>query len=159
MSTGTPIPAQLTCRRRCRFGQSTGAWVMPKTAAVRGSGGSAVLRACGEMRSSWSVVATALLALYASSWSIHAAGLLFVPVPLVGYLRYDVVLHCVALETLLLAGLFRLRWWLVPLTILFGAAASGGSILALYRHRRRHVHCAGVGVLVLKMTALPRRSF
>ena len=38
-------------------------------------------------------------------------------------------------------------------------AGPGSSISALPRHRRRHVHCAGVGVLVLKMTALPRRSF
>ena len=30
------------------------------------------------------------------------------------------------------------------------------SISALYRHRRRHAHCAGVGVPVLKMTASPR---
>ena len=28
-----------------------------------------------------------------------------------------------------------------------------GSISALYRHRRRHVLCAGMGVPVLKMTA------
>ena len=31
----------------------------------------------------------------------------------------------------------------------------GGSILALSRHRRRHVYCAGMGVPVLKMTASP----
>ena len=30
---------------------------------------------------------------------------------------------------------------------------------ALYRHRRRHVYCAGIGVSVLKMTASERRSF
>ena len=32
-----------------------------------------------------------------------------------------------------------------------------GSISALYRHRRRHVLCAGTGVPVLKMTSLERR--
>ena len=31
-----------------------------------------------------------------------------------------------------------------------------GFISALSRHRRRHVHCAGMGVPVLKMTASPR---
>ena len=30
---------------------------------------------------------------------------------------------------------------------------------APYRHRRRHVHCVGMGVPVLKMTASERRSF
>ena len=34
-----------------------------------------------------------------------------------------------------------------------------GSISALSRHRRRHVRCADMGVLVLKMTASERRSF
>ena len=29
----------------------------------------------------------------------------------------------------------------------------------LYRHRRRHVHCAGMGVPVLQTTASERRSF
>ena len=38
-------------------------------------------------------------------------------------------------------------------------AAPCRSILALSRHRRRHVHCAGTGVPVLKMTASERRSF
>ena len=33
------------------------------------------------------------------------------------------------------------------------------SISAVYWYRRRHVHCAGMGVPVLKMTASPRRSF
>ena len=28
-----------------------------------------------------------------------------------------------------------------------------------YRHRRRHAHCAGMGVPILKMTASERRSF
>ena len=31
--------------------------------------------------------------------------------------------------------------------------------LALYRHRRRHLHCADTGVPVLKMTAWELRSF
>ena len=31
-------------------------------------------------------------------------------------------------------------------------------ISLLSRHRRRHVHCAGMGVLVLKMTASPDRA-
>ena len=31
--------------------------------------------------------------------------------------------------------------------------------MALYRHRRRHAHCAGIAVPVLKVTASPRRSF
>ena len=34
-----------------------------------------------------------------------------------------------------------------------------GSVSALYRHRRRHVHCVGMGMPVLKMTASERRSF
>ena len=34
-------------------------------------------------------------------------------------------------------------------------SAYRGSISALSRHRRRRVHCAGMGVLVLKMTASP----
>ena len=33
------------------------------------------------------------------------------------------------------------------------------SASALYRHRRRHAHCAGIGVPVLKMAASLRRSF
>ena len=32
-------------------------------------------------------------------------------------------------------------------------------VLALHRHRRRHVQCAGMGLPVLKMTAFERRSF
>ena len=31
-----------------------------------------------------------------------------------------------------------------------------GSILALSRHRRRHVHCVGIGVPMLKMAILSR---
>ena len=34
-----------------------------------------------------------------------------------------------------------------------------GSISALYRHRGRPVHCAGMGVPVLKMVGSARRSF
>ena len=34
-----------------------------------------------------------------------------------------------------------------------------GILLSASRHRRRHVHRAGMGVPVLKMTASPRRSF
>ena len=39
------------------------------------------------------------------------------------------------------------------------AGLYSGSISALSRHRRRHVHCAGMGMPVLKMSALERRSF
>ena len=35
----------------------------------------------------------------------------------------------------------------------------GSIFLALSRHRRRHVHCAGMGVPALKMSASERRSF
>ena len=31
--------------------------------------------------------------------------------------------------------------------------------ITIYQHRRRHVRCAGMGMPVLKMTALERRSF
>ena len=43
--------------------------------------------------------------------------------------------------------------------IVVGAAGDlvFGAITTTYRHRRRHVHCAGMGMLVLKMTASPRR--
>ena len=46
-----------------------------------------------------------------------------------------------------------------PVTEHYRATVGPASAITIYRHRRRHIHCAGMGVPILKMTASPRRSF